>query len=87
MGMPYLVSLVIVAAAVVVLLILLVRLGRPARRLTGTARLCRAYLADRTGLLSARIAGLKVALHRRRGPATWEVPAAPRPRSIDSTSG
>lgn len=66
MGMPYLVSLLTVVSAVVVLLILLVRLGRPARRLTGTARVCRAYLADRIGLLSARVAGLKVALHRRR---------------------
>ena len=64
--MPYLVSLLAVATAVVVLLILLVRLHRPARRLTGTARVCRAYLADRIGMLSARLAGLQVALHRRR---------------------
>lgn len=64
--MPYVLSLLTTAVGVVVLLILLVRLGRPARRLVGTVRLCRAYLADRLGLLSARIAGLKVALHRRR---------------------
>ncbi|MGH3913733.1 MAG: bacteriophage holin [Pseudonocardiaceae bacterium] len=64
--MPYLVSLLIVVTAVVVLVILLARLGRPARRLTGTARLCRAYLADRVGLLSARVAALKVALRHRR---------------------
>ncbi|MGQ0777139.1 MAG: bacteriophage holin [Pseudonocardiales bacterium] len=66
--MTYLVSLLTVATALVVLLILLVRLRRPARRLTGTAHVCRVYLANRIGLLSARIAGLKVALHRRRYP-------------------
>ncbi|MGH3928639.1 MAG: bacteriophage holin [Pseudonocardiaceae bacterium] len=66
--MPYLISLLAVVAAVGVLLILLVRLGRPARRMVGTARACRAYLADRIGLLSARVAGVKVALHRRRHP-------------------
>ncbi|HEU0087622.1 MAG TPA: bacteriophage holin [Pseudonocardiaceae bacterium] len=63
--MAYVVSLLVVGAAVVVLLILLVRLGGPIRRLTGTARLCGAYLADRIGLLRARIAGLRVALRRR----------------------
>lgn len=74
--MPYLVSLLTVATAVVVLLVLLVRLRRPARRLTGTARACRAYLADRIGLLSARVAGLKVALRRRR-----------RSRNVESSGG
>lgn len=66
MLMPYLISLLIVAAATVVLLVLLVRLGGSARRLSDTARLHRAYVADRSGLLSARIAGLKVELDRRR---------------------
>lgn len=65
-GVPYLISLLTVLAATVVLLVMLARLGGPARRLTGTARLCRAYLADRLGLLRARIAGLKVELNRRR---------------------
>ncbi|MGH3796062.1 MAG: bacteriophage holin [Pseudonocardiaceae bacterium] len=64
--MPYLVSLLAVVIAAAVLLILLVRLGTPARRLTGTAQLCRAYLADRVDLLKARIAGLRVELQRRR---------------------
>ncbi len=64
--MPYLISLLAVVLAAGVLLILLLRLGRPARRMVGTARACRAYLADRIGLLSARVAGVKVALHQRR---------------------
>lgn len=64
--MPYIISLLAVATAGVALLVLLVRLGTPVRRLTGTARLCSAYLADRTSLLRARIAGLKVELNRRR---------------------
>ncbi|MFN2494530.1 MAG: hypothetical protein ABR608_01280 [Pseudonocardiaceae bacterium] len=63
--MPYLISLLAVAAATMALLILLARLSEPARRLTGTARLCRAYLADRIGMLTARIAELKVELNRR----------------------
>jgi uncharacterized small protein (DUF1192 family) len=62
---PYLISLLTVAAATIVLLIVLARLRRPARRLIETALLCRAYLTDRTGLLTARIAGLKVELNRR----------------------
>ena len=68
--MPYLISLLTILAAAVVLLVLLARLGTPARRLTGTAQLCGAYLADRIGLLRARAAGLKLELQRRsrRGP-------------------
>lgn len=77
MHMPYLVSLLIVVAAVAVLGVLLVRLGAPARRLSGTARLCRAYLADRIGLLTARIAGLKVELARRRRPRHVGSPGGP----------
>lgn len=68
MPVPYLISLLTVAAAIVVLLVLLVRLGGSARRLAGTARLHRAYLADRSGLLSARVAGLRMELDRRRRP-------------------
>lgn len=64
--MPYVVSLLTVAAAGVALLILIVRLATPVHRLTGTARVCSAYLAGRIGLLRARIAGLKTELNRRR---------------------
>ncbi len=82
--MPYLISLLTILAAAVVLLLLLARLGTPARRLTGTAHLCGAYLTDRIGLLKARAAGLKIELQRRRrrgpvgGPAEGSVspPAA-----------
>lgn len=75
--MPYLISLGIVVAAVAVLGLLLFRLSTPVRRLTGTAQLCRAYLADRIGLLRARIAGLKVALARRRRPRPAGGPGGP----------
>ena len=75
--MPYLISLCIVVGAVVVLGVLLIRLATPARRLTGTAHLCGAYLSDRIGLLKARIAGLKVELARRRRPRHTANPGGP----------
>jgi hypothetical protein len=75
--MPYLISLCIVVGAVVVLGVLLIRLSTPARRLTGTAHLCGAYLSDRIGLLNARIAGLKVELARRRRPRHAGNPGGP----------
>ncbi len=62
----YLISGLLAAAAVVVLVMLLLRLAGPARRLAGTVQCSRAHLADRTGLLTARIAALRVALDRRR---------------------
>jgi hypothetical protein len=63
---PYLISVLAVAAGVVVLLTLLVRLASPARRLAGTLRRSRGHFADRAGLLTARIAALRVELDRRR---------------------
>lgn len=64
--MPYVVSLLIIFAATVALVVLVLRLAGPVRRLTLTALLCRAHIADHIGLLTARIAGLKVELARRR---------------------
>ena len=62
---PYLISALTAAASGVVLLALLVRLVGPARRLSGTARTSRAGLADRSGLLTARIMALRTELDRR----------------------
>ena len=63
--MPYLIG-ALAAAGVVVLIALLVRLAGSARGLARTARASRARLADRCGLLTARIAALRVELARRR---------------------
>lgn len=54
------------AGGVVVLLMVLVRLGGVARRLSDTVFLSRAQFADRTTVLAARIAALRVALSERR---------------------
>jgi hypothetical protein len=62
----YLISGALAAACVVVLFIMLRRLAGPARRLAEAVQRSRAHLADRTGLLAARIAALRVALDRRR---------------------
>jgi hypothetical protein len=62
----YLISVLLAAAAFVVLFLLLLRVAGPAGRLAGTVQRSRAHLADRTGLLAARIAALRVALDRRR---------------------
>ncbi|MGH3782071.1 MAG: bacteriophage holin [Pseudonocardiaceae bacterium] len=64
--MAYLISVALVAACVVVLFLMLLRLAGPARRLTATVQRSRAHLADRTGLLAARLAALRMALDRRR---------------------
>jgi hypothetical protein len=63
---PYLISVLAAAAGVVVLLTLLVLLAGSARQLAGTVHRGRAHWADRTGLLAARIAALRVQLDRRR---------------------
>jgi hypothetical protein len=80
---PYLISVLVAAAGVVVLLTLLMRLAGPARRLAGTVYLNREHLADRTGLLAARIAALRVQLDRRRRRNWRSAPTQRRPRSIE----
>jgi hypothetical protein len=62
----YLISGALAAACVVVLFMMLRALVAPARRLATTVQRSRAHLADRTGLLAARLAALRVALDRRR---------------------
>ncbi len=63
--MPYLIS-ALAAAGGVVLVALLVRLAGSTRGLARTVRASRARLADRSGLLTARIAALRVELAQRR---------------------
>ncbi|MGH3834743.1 MAG: hypothetical protein ACRDSF_03420 [Pseudonocardiaceae bacterium] len=82
--MPYLISALVAGVGVVVLLTLLMRLIGTARRLAGTARISRAGLADRSDLLAARIATLRVKLAQRRRHGNAGTSDAPRPRSIDS---
>lgn len=64
--MAYLTSLLIMAGAVLVLVVLLVRLIGPVRRLSRAAQDGRGAVTDRTGLLSARSAALRIELERRR---------------------
>jgi HAMP domain-containing protein len=64
---PYLISVLAAVAGIVVLLTLSARLAGPTRRLVETLHRSRAHVADRTSLLAARIAALRVALDRRRG--------------------
>jgi hypothetical protein len=65
-GVAYLISIALAAACVVALFLMLLRIAGPARQLAETAQRSRAHLADRTGLLAARVAALRVALDRRR---------------------
>jgi len=62
----YLISVALAVACAVVLFMMLLRLAGPARRLAAAVQRSRAHLADRTGLLAARVAALRVALDRRR---------------------
>lgn len=67
--MPYLSIAVVgalVVAGVAVLAALLIRLQGSRRRLLRTARPTRSMFCDRTGLLTARLAALRVELGRRR---------------------
>lgn len=67
--MPYLTSLLLVAGALVVVLVLLLRLIGPVRRVADAARVTRGELTRGVGLLSARMAALRVELDRRRHPS------------------
>lgn len=75
--MPYLISALAAAVGVVVLIALLVRLAGPTRELARTARASGARLADRRGLLTARIAALRVQLAQRRRRGTAETSDGP----------
>ncbi|MGH3774375.1 MAG: bacteriophage holin [Pseudonocardiaceae bacterium] len=75
--MSYLISALAAAAGVVVLIALLMRLAGPVRGLARTARAGQSRFTDRSGLLTARIAALRVALTRRRRPRNAESPSGP----------
>lgn len=59
-------SLLVVAGATVVLAVLLVRLIGPARRVAWMAEVSRDDIAERTELLAARAAAVRIELDRRR---------------------
>ena len=64
--MVYLTSLLVVAGATVILAVLLVRLIGPVRRVTRAAQESRDDVAERTELLAARAAAMRMELDRRR---------------------
>jgi len=64
--MVYLTSLLVVAGATVVLAVLLVRLVGPARRVARVAAASRDAVTERTDLLAARVAAVRMELDRRR---------------------
>ncbi|KAA5832045.1 bacteriophage holin [Saccharopolyspora hirsuta] len=64
--MPYVWSLVLLGAGLVLLVLLLVRVLREVGRFKSVQRQVAHDLADRSGLVKARVAGLKVAFSERR---------------------
>lgn len=62
----YLPTVVLLAVAVLLLVLLLVRAHREVRRFQSAQRRVAHDLGERSGLLKARIAGLRVALDERR---------------------
>ena len=67
MPYAYVPTLVLLAVAVLLLVALLVRAYRELRRFQGAQRRAARHITERTGLLQARLAGLRVALAQRRG--------------------
>ena len=64
--MPYVWTLVLLAAGVILLAWLLVRSFLSIRRFRAVQRQVAREIADRSGLVNARVAGLKVAFAQRR---------------------
>ncbi|MEV0083540.1 bacteriophage holin [Saccharopolyspora sp. NPDC003752] len=64
--MPYVWSLVLLVVGLVLLALLLVRLFRELRRFKAVQRQVFHDIDDRSGLVKARVAGLKVAFAQRR---------------------
>jgi hypothetical protein len=62
----YVIAVLVIAVALAFLVVTLLRIRRKAARLGAAAARARADVADRRGLLRARIAALGVALARRR---------------------
>ncbi|MDQ0381750.1 bacteriophage holin [Amycolatopsis thermophila] len=71
--MSYLPSIVLAAVGVIVLSVVLIRTFGVLRRFKRTSSMVTASVADRTGLLKARSAGLRVAIGQRRRPASEQV--------------
>lgn len=71
--MSYLPSVVLAAVGVIVLGVVLIRTFGVLRRFKRTSSMVTASVADRTGLLKARSAGLRVAIGQRRRPASEQV--------------
>lgn len=67
--MPYIWSLVLLVLGVVLLLAFLIRLFGALRRARAVQRRVVSDLEDRTGMLKARAAGLRVAVSERRNGA------------------
>ena len=67
--MPYIWSLVLLVLGVVLLLAFLIRLFGALRRTRAVQRRVVSDMADRTGMLKARAAGLRVAVSERRNGA------------------
>ncbi|MBB4683599.1 bacteriophage holin [Amycolatopsis jiangsuensis] len=65
--MPYLPTVVLLAAGLLLLVMLLVRTFRVLRRLRHTVSMVNTVTQDRTGLLRARSAALRLAVAQRRG--------------------
>lgn len=66
MPYAYVPTLVLLAVAVLLLVLLLVRVYREVRRFQGEQRRVARDFAERSGLLKARVAGLRVAVAERR---------------------
>lgn len=71
--MSYLPSIVLAVVGVLVLVVVLIRTFGVLRRFRRASSMVTASVSDRTGLVKARTAGLRVAFERRRRPASEEV--------------
>jgi hypothetical protein len=69
----YLPSIVLAAAGLLALILVLIRTFGVLRRFKRASSMVTASVSDRTGLLKARSAGLRVAIDRRRRPAPEQV--------------
>lgn len=71
--MSYLPSILLAAVGVLALVAVLIRTFRVLRRFRRTSSMVTTSITDRTGLLTARSAGLRVAIKQRRHPAPEQV--------------
>ncbi|OXM74808.1 MULTISPECIES: bacteriophage holin [Amycolatopsis] len=71
--MSYLPSILLAAVGLLALIVVLIRTFGVLRRFRKASSMVTASVTDRTGLLKARSAGLRVALEQRRRPAPEQV--------------